>query len=117
MSKSKPEVLTVDDRTFPHVVLRSELPVIVDFWLPQCLSCITMDVVVQELAASYEGKVTFVKANLQQTASWGTAYGVFEVPTILLVNEGDVKEILTGTYPYSSLKNYLENFLRVIRPI
>ncbi len=117
MSKGSPDIRQVDDLTFPHVVLGSELPVVVDFWLPQCLGCITMDVMLQELASSYEGKITVVKANLQHTSSWGAAYGVFEVPTILLVNEGEVREVLTGTYPYSSLKGILENFLSKIRPV
>ena len=90
MSKTR----EVTDTDFETEVLKSELPVLVDFWAPWCGSCRMVAPVVDELAEEYDGRVKFVKVNTDENARTAAAYGIRSIPTLLVFKGGDVKVIV-----------------------
>ncbi|HRH94096.1 MAG TPA: thioredoxin [Candidatus Peribacteria bacterium] len=89
----------VTDKDFDAVVLKSPLPVLVDFWAPWCGPCKTMLPVMDELSKEYEGKLTIVKMNVDENTEIPTKYGVMSIPMFLIVNKGEVVESFVGSKP------------------
>ena len=89
----------ITDKDFDTVVLKSALPVLVDFWAPWCGPCKAMLPIVEELSKEYEGKVTIVKMNVEENTEIPSKYGVMSIPMFLIVNKGEVVESFVGAKP------------------
>ena len=81
-------MMQVTDGDFKKEVLDSELPVIVDFWAEWCGPCKLMGPVFEELSKEYEGKVKFVKLDVDSNQDTASKYGVMSIPTLILFNDG-----------------------------
>jgi len=86
----------VTDADFDDEVLGSEIPVLVDFWSPGCRPCVVMGQVAEQLAAELEGRVKVVTANVMEAQEAAQRYGVFRVPSMLIVSRGRVASQLSG---------------------
>ena len=86
----------VTDATFDQEVLKSDLPVLVDFWAVWCVPCKALVPVMEQIAAAQEGKLRVVKFNVEENQAVPSRYGVRGLPTLLLFKGGDVKETLVG---------------------
>ncbi len=75
---------------FESEVLKSDMPVLVDFWAAWCGPCKMLAPTIAELAKEYEGKVKVCKYNIDDDASVAIKYGVASIPTVLLFKDGDV---------------------------
>ena len=104
----------VTDATFASDVLKSDLPVLVDFWAPWCGPCRMVAPVVEELADEYRGKVKFVKLNTDDNVRTAARYGIRSIPTLLLFKDGQPADQVIGFRPKRELAKVLERALQVV---
>ena len=105
------KILEVGDSNFEAEVVRSDLPVLVDFWAPWCGPCKFIAPVVEELAAEYEGRLKVAKLNVDDNPLTPSRYGVRGIPNLLILKGGAVKEQLVGAVPKARLAQAIENVL------
>ncbi|MDI6857759.1 MAG: thioredoxin [Dehalococcoidia bacterium] len=104
-------VKEVSDSTFERDVLKSNLPVMVDFWAPWCGPCRMVSPIVEELAGDYSGKVSFVKLNTDDNPVTASRYGIRSIPTLMIFKNGSVVGQVIGFRPKSDLKRQLDAVL------
>lgn len=103
---SKPREVT--DAGFETEVLKSELPVLVDFWATWCGPCRLVAPLVDELAEDYDGRVKFVKVNTDENITTAASYGIQSIPTLLVFKDGKPVDQIIGFRPKSELSSLLE---------
>jgi len=106
---SKP--MEVNDGNFDQMVLKAKMPVLVDFWASWCGPCQMVAPIVEELAKEYEGKVVFVKLDVDQNPKIATKYEIMSIPTLLIFNNGSPIANVVGYRPKSELKKSLDAVL------
>jgi thioredoxin 1 len=106
---SKP--VEIEEAKFEESVLKASLPVLVDFWAPWCGPCRMVAPVVEELAKEYEGKVSFVKVNVDNNQKVAGQYGVMSIPTLILFKDGKPVANIVGFRPKDELKKSLDKAL------
>ena len=97
------DVQHVTDGSFDAEVLKSELPVLIDFWAPWCGPCKTIAPVLEELAQEYGARLKVVKMNVDDNPQTPTRYGVRGIPNLILFKGGQVKEQIIGAVPKAQL--------------
>ena len=105
------KIVEVGDSNFEAEVVRSDLPVLVDFWAPWCGPCKFIAPVVEELAAEYEGRLKVAKLNVDDNPLTPSRYGVRGIPNLLILKSGAVKEQIVGAAPKAKLVQAIENVL------
>ena len=106
----------VSDANFEPEVLKSDLPVLVDFWAPWCGPCRMVAPIVEELASEYNGRVKFVKLNTDDNVETASRYGIRSIPTLLVFKGGKTVEQVIGFRPKSDLKRALDKALAQATP-
>ncbi len=101
------EVLEVSDANFESEVLKSDLPVIVDFWAAWCGPCRMVGPLVEEIASDYKGKIKVAKLNVDENRETASKFGIMSIPTILMFKEGSVAKQVVGAMPKSALVSEL----------
>jgi len=89
-------VLEATDATFEAEVLKSEKPVLVDFWAPGCPPCAALAPVIEKVAGDMSDKVKFVKVNAAQERSTAGKYRIQAVPTVFIFKGGEVADSAIG---------------------
>ncbi len=103
---SKP--IVVDDSNFDQAVLKSETPVLVDFWAPWCRPCLMLAPILDELAQDYSGKLTIARMDVDQSPKTASSYRIMSIPTMLLFKEGKPISNIVGFKPKEQLKQDLD---------
>ncbi len=103
--------LPVTDASFENDVIKSEIPVLVDFWAPWCGPCRMVAPVVDEIAQQYDGKVKVVKVNTDENPNVASQYGIRSIPTLMIFKGGQRVDMVVGAVPKTTLANTLEKYL------
>ena len=98
-------VLSVTDNNFEQEVIKSELPVLVDFWAPWCGPCKAVSPVIDDLSKEFEGRLKVVKLNTDDNPKTAQAYSIKGIPSLFLFKGGQVVEQVVGAVPKSTLAN------------
>ena len=104
-------VLQVSDADFEAEVIRSNLPVLIDFWAPWCGPCKVIAPVVEELAGEYQGRLKVAKMNVDDNPLTPSRYGVRGIPNLIIIKGGVVKEQIVGAAPKAKLVQAIEGAL------
>jgi thioredoxin 1 len=101
----------VNDQNFENEVIKSAMPVVVDFWAAWCGPCRMLAPVTEKLADAYTGKVKFYKINVDDNPQTAMKYQVMSIPTLIFFKNGVQKDTSIGAVPETALKPKIEALL------
>ena len=105
------EIVDVSDQNFEEEILRSDKPVIVDFWAEWCAPCKQITPILKDLAEEYGDRVKVVKMDIDANPKTPGDYGIRAIPTILSFKDGKVVEQLQGARPKADFEAAIKNLL------
>ena len=100
--------LKITRENFENEVMKSDIPVLIDFWAPWCGPCRMMGPIIEQLAEEYEGKAKVGKVNVDEEGELSQAYGVMIMPTSVLVKDGKVVKQAVGARPKAEVEAMLQ---------
>lgn len=100
--------LKITRENFENEVMKSNIPVLIDFWAPWCGPCRMMGPIIEQLADEYEGKAKVGKVNVDEESELSQAFGVMSIPTIVLVKDGKIVKQVVGARPKAEVKAMLQ---------
>ena len=103
--------IELDESNFDHVVVNSEIPVIVDFWAPWCGPCKMMAPIFNEVAQKYPLKALFVKVNTEAHQNMGSRFGIRSIPTLVVYKNSVEKKRVSGALDPLRLSNLVNENL------
>jgi thioredoxin 1 len=104
-------VLHVSDAEFDEMVLKSDIPVLVDFWAAWCGPCQAIAPTVEELAGEFVGRIRVAKMNVDENPKTPGKYGIRAIPTLIVFKGGQVAEQITGAVAKSQIVGALDKVL------
>ncbi len=107
-------ILELTDANFDSDVLKSDQPVLVDFWAAWCGPCRAIAPIVDEIASSYRGRVRVGKMDVDRNIATPQRYGVRGIPTLLIFKGGQVREQIVGYVPKETIQKMLDKHVSVV---
>lgn len=104
-------ILAVSDDSFEKDVMNAELPVLVDFWAEWCGPCKMIAPILDDIAKTYEGRLTVAKINIDDNAATPQKFGVRGIPTLMLFKNGELESTKVGAISKSQLTAFLDSHL------
>ena len=104
-------MLEFTDQNFEKEVLRSKVPVLVDFWASWCMPCLKIAPLVEELSNEFDGKIKFGKMNVENDQKVAQQYGIRSIPTLLIFKDGKIASQLIGVQPKRNLVEKIKEVL------
>ncbi len=99
------------DGNFDQEVLKSDIPVLVDFWAEWCGPCRMVGPIVEEIARDMEGKVSVGKLNVDENPEIPSKYGIRSIPTLMIFKNGELVDKIVGAVPKASITGKLNPHL------
>ena len=103
--------IAVTDASFEQDVLKSDVPVLVDFWAPWCGPCRMVAPVVEEVSTLYEGKIKVFKLNTDENPAVAGQYGIRSIPTLMLFKDGQLVDVVVGAVHKTTLCSTIDRHL------
>lgn len=102
---------SVTDSDFEERVLKSDLPILVDFWADWCMPCKMIAPIVEELSEEYDGRLSFAKLDVDSNPTTAMTYGVRSIPTLLVFKGGQPVDQIVGAVPKGALQKKIDSAL------
>lgn len=103
--------LTLTSSNFETEVMKSNIPVLVDFWATWCGPCRMLSPVISQLAQSYSGKVKVGKVNVDEESELAAKYGIVSIPTVFMFVNGKPVDKLMGARPIDDFEDMIEKYI------
>ena len=101
-------VLEINDQNFDNEVIKSKIPVVVDFWAPWCGPCRALAPITEKLSEAYAGKVKFCKINVDENQEMTRKYKVMSIPLVVFFKDGVQKDSSLGLVPEAALRTKIQ---------
>jgi thioredoxin 1 len=105
------DIIAVTDDTFEEEVIKSDVPVLLDFWAVWCGPCHIIVPSLESIAKSYAGRLKVVKVNVDESPRTPSKFAVMSIPTLLLFKGGEVKETIIGALPQNKIEEAINKHL------
>jgi thioredoxin 1 len=105
-------VLHLSDDTFDQEVIKSEIPVLVDFWASWCGPCRMVGPILEELAPEYQGRFKIAKLDVDANPQKSSQFGIRSIPTMMIFRQGRVVDTLVGAMPKQAIAQRLDTILK-----
>ena len=103
--------INLTKQTYDGEVVKSDIPVLVDFWAPWCGPCRMLAPVIEEVAQEYEGKVKVCKVNVDEEGELASMNAIVSIPTVILFKDGKQVGKLVGANPFDDYADLIEKFI------
>jgi thioredoxin 1 len=104
-------IVEINDDNFDRDVLKSDKPVLIDFWAAWCGPCKALAPIVDEVANTYSDKVKFGKMDVDRNSATPQRYGIRGIPTLLIFKDGKVQEQIVGYVPKEKIEQALNKYI------
>jgi thioredoxin 1 len=101
-------LIEVTDKNFESEVLKSDKPVVIDFWAPWCGPCRLLSPIIEEVSKEMTSKAKFCKINTDENPQTAGKYNIMSIPTVLLFKDGEIASTSVGALPKEQFKRWLE---------
>lgn len=101
----------LNDSNFEEEVLKSDLPVLIDFWAEWCAPCKMIAPIIEDIATEYSGKIKVAKLDVDNNPQTSMKYGIRSIPTLLIFKNGEAVDQLIGAVPKASIVSKLDPLL------
>ncbi|MBR1617506.1 thioredoxin [bacterium] len=101
----------ITDANFENIVLKSQKPVLVDFWAQWCGPCVKMAPILEQIQNEFQDSLKIVKIDTDKNTQYASQYGVLSLPSFLLFEGGELKETMVGLMPKSSIISNIKKYL------
>jgi len=105
------QIVYVTDDSFEEEVLKSDVPVLVDYWAEWCGPCKMIAPILDEISADYDGKLKIAKLNIDDNPGTPPKYGIRGIPTLMMFKGGDVEATKVGALSKSQLTAFIDSNL------
>ena len=100
-------IIETDDSNFESEVLKSDIPVIVDFWAPWCGPCKAIAPILEQISDEQGDKIKIVKVNVDDNQKYAADFGIRSIPTVLIFNKGELKNQIVGSIPKAEIEKFI----------